>query len=285
MADDQYFDSVRKLIASEVSDDGVSKEDIVWAVLEAVSSVIDGATGMAIASPLVGGLETLRSTIQAKGEVHGVATTPNPWFILNGHDEGDTKATQQHLRNRTLKSIGGGAIAVGTAIASAATYVDIGGILQNANALGSTGAHIYKLKAIADSYKQSRTISGWIAVLIKMKAMKAGIRGTQLAGSAIPVPAVGAVAGVLAAGAKLGVKFTMTKVCLMLSADLHWRAYQEQVVGGAFGGKGKIGPASKIVYELFTRRGATRIFGKYDVDKFIKEPCGWMAISDKILLI
>ena len=37
--------------------------------------------------------------------------------------------------------------------------------------------------------------------------------------------------------------------------------------------------------ELFTRRGATRIFGKYDVDQFVKEPCGWMAISDKILLI
>jgi len=27
------------------------------------------------------------------------------------------------------------------------------------------------------------------------------------------------------------------------------------------------------------------VFGKYDVDKLIKEPAGWMAISDKLLLI
>lgn len=286
MADDEYFDSVRRMIESEATrDGGVKKEEIVWAVLEAVASVIDGGTGMAIASPVVGGLETLRSGIQAQGERKGVDTTPNPWFILNGHDEGGTAATQRYLRNRTFKSIGSGAIGVVTAAASASTAVDVGGIAQSVNALGSTGAHIYKLHAIAKSYKQSRTISGWINLVIKMKAIKTGIRGTQLAGAAIPFPAAGAIAGVVAAGVKLGVKFTMTKVCLMLSADLHWRAFQEQVIAGAFGGKGKVGPASRIIYELFRRRGATRVFGQYDVDQFIKEPCGWMAVSDKVLLM
>jgi hypothetical protein len=52
-----------------------------------------------------------------------------------------------------------------------------------------------------------------------------------------------------------------------------------------FGGAGKVGPASKIMYELFARRGLTRIFGKYDVDRLIQEPTGWMAVSDKLLLI
>ena len=40
-----------------------------------------------------------------------------------------------------------------------------------------------------------------------------------------------------------------------------------------------------MLYEIFARRGATRVFGKYDVDKIIKEPAGWMAVSDKLLLI
>jgi hypothetical protein len=157
----------------------------------------------------------------------------------------------------------------------------VGAIAQNANAIGSTGAHLYKFRSIANRNRQSKTIAGWIDLLIKMKAIKATIRTTQLAGASIPFPLAGAIAGIAAAAAKLGVKFTMTKLCLALSAELHWRAFQEQVISR----QSKAGPASAIVYELFTRRGATRIFGKYDVDQFVKEPCGWMAISDKILLI
>jgi len=49
--------------------------------------------------------------------------------------------------------------------------------------------------------------------------------------------------------------------------------------------RGKVGPASNIMYEIFSRRGATRIFGKYDVDKIIKDPAGWLALNDKLMLI
>jgi hypothetical protein len=157
----------------------------------------------------------------------------------------------------------------------------VGAVAQNVNAIGSTGVHLYKFRSIANRTRQSKTIGGWIDLVIKMKAIKATIRTTQLAGTVIPFPYAGAVAGIVAAAAKLGVKFTMTKLCLALSAELHWRAFQEQAISR----KSKDGPASAIIYELFTRRGATRVFGKYDVDQFVKEPCGWMAISDKILLI
>lgn len=45
------------------------------------------------------------------------------------------------------------------------------------------------------------------------------------------------------------------------------------------------GPASSIIWEIFTKRGATRLLGKYDVAALIREPAGWMAIADKLLLI
>lgn len=45
------------------------------------------------------------------------------------------------------------------------------------------------------------------------------------------------------------------------------------------------GPASSVIWEIFTKRGATRLLGKYDVSALIEEPAGWMALADKLLLI
>jgi hypothetical protein len=282
---DEYYDSVRQLLRSSPGiNEGADKQEIFWTVVDGVAAVIDGATGVTAAGPTSTGLQVLASTIKAKGEREGVETTPNPWFVFNGQDEGDTTATQKYLRNRTFKSIGGGAIALTGALASTATYVDVGGILQHTNATGSTAAHICQLKAIADKYKKSKTISDWLKTILIMKAIKATVRGVNLAGSAIPVPYMGLATGIVGAAIKIGVKLTMTKVCLATSADLHWRAFQEQAISRC-SAPDKAGPASRIVYELFTRRGLTRILGKYEVASFIKEPCGWMAISDKLLLI
>ena len=47
--------------------------------------------------------------------------------------------------------------------------------------------------------------------------------------------------------------------------------------------------AAGILYALFPQRGGSsltsKIFGKYEVDRFIKEPVGWEAVSDKLKLI
>ncbi|MBE7210245.1 MAG: hypothetical protein INR65_04435 [Gluconacetobacter diazotrophicus] len=43
--------------------------------------------------------------------------------------------------------------------------------------------------------------------------------------------------------------------------------------------------ADAIVREIFTKRGATRLFGAYDVDALIDEPAGWLALADKLMLI
>ncbi|MDV7395551.1 hypothetical protein RZS08_29455, partial [Arthrospira platensis SPKY1] len=102
-------------------------------------------------------------------------------------------------------------------------------------------------------------LSGWFDLLIKMKSVKAGVRGTQLVGSSIPVTGVSIATGIAAAAGKLGIKLHYTNTCLITAADLHWRAYQEQAIsGGLLGKTGKVGPASNMIYELFTRRGVTR---------------------------
>lgn len=74
----------------------------------------------------------------------------------------------------------------------------------------------------------------------------------------------------------------MTRLVLATSADLHWRGFQELALSRTFGGEG---PAMRILKELFIRRGATRVFGQYDVEKIIREPNGWMAVKDKLLLM
>ena len=45
------------------------------------------------------------------------------------------------------------------------------------------------------------------------------------------------------------------------------------------------GPASAIFWEIFTRRGATRMLGAYDVAALVRKPAGWMALGDKLMLI
>jgi len=45
------------------------------------------------------------------------------------------------------------------------------------------------------------------------------------------------------------------------------------------------GPASKIIWEIFTKRGATWLLGPYDIPALISEPAGWMALGDKLTLI
>lgn len=282
MANDIYYNEVRQLIAKEASG-GTDPEDIIWAVVEASATVIDGVTGSSVAGLVCGGMQTLTDTIK-HNQTEGL--TPNPWFVFNGHDEAECPYTKKYLRNRGRKGIASGVISIGGALGSGVTQADVAGILQHGNAVGSTTAHLVKLHNMAKSYKQSRTLTGWFDLLIRMKVLKAGLRGTQLVGSCIPVTGVSIATGLAAAVGKLGIKLNYTNTCLITAADIHWRAYQEQAIsGGLFRKTGKVGPASNMMYELFTRRGATRIFGKYDVDAIIKEPAGWMAVSDKLLLL
>jgi hypothetical protein len=73
-------------------------------------------------------------------------------------------------------------------------------------ATGSTASHLYKLRGISQNDKRSKTLTGWIDLLIKMKTIKTAVRGTPLTGAVIPIGALQAVTGVGVAAAKPGIK-------------------------------------------------------------------------------
>jgi hypothetical protein len=114
-----------------------------------------------------------------------------------------------------------------------------------------------------------------------------GLRTTDLAGAAIPIGAVGISTSIATAITRAGVKLSMNAVVGRVAMEVHWRAKVEQALGGIGGGsvKGPNGPGGAIMYEMFTRRGVTRLLGSYDIEALIAEPGGYLALRDKMLLL
>ena len=270
----------------EKYDKATEFEEYAWTVAEAATSVTGALLDCELISSLgkIGAYLDTRKAIRAKFG----GLEPNPHFVANGLDSGGGKRTLRYFAGRGAKSALGTGIGLATKAATAVTIVDVGGLAKEGQATGLSIAHAAKLKAMAKKYRQSQTITAWIELVTKLKMLKAGIRGTGIVGAAVPFAgAVGVITDCLQAAAKVGVKLNYGNVASRTAMELHWRAHQEQVFSGKFTGTGSgaVGPASAILYELFTKRGATRIFGKYDVDAFIAEPPGWLAVNDKITLI
>jgi hypothetical protein len=274
------YDQIVQLIKTSTRElDGEAK---VLCVIDAVASIVDDVAGTSL-GPLNTAGQAIYKNLCGKPDRNEI---PNPWFVFNGHEDRESPKTKKYLKSRKYKSMGSTAITVVGGLASAETGgVNLGGVGVHANAVGSTATHMAKILAIANSYKQTKTISEWCNVVMAAKAAKASIRGAQLAGAAIPFASLPA--SIAAAVAKAGVKLTMTNLCFATAANIHWRAYQEQAISGGLGGGtgGRVGPASRIYWEIFQRRGATRIFGQYDTAALVFEPCGWRALGDKLLLI
>jgi hypothetical protein len=249
-------------------------EEVCWCVVESVASLNDTASSVI-------------SVVHFLRDVYGfedggdTKTIPNPSFLANGH-EGLSPKTRKYFSGRSWKGLGGGAVSLAGGLGSGVTMVDVGGILKEGNAVVTTTGHLIGVKAAGASFKKSETITRWIDAMIKAKAAKLGVRGAGLAGAAIPVPAVGLTVNIASTVAKLGIKLTLGKLLTRTAMEVHWRAYQELVIGRSHG---PCGPASAMFFEIFTKRGATRIFGKYDTETLIREPGGWMALEDKLKLI
>jgi hypothetical protein len=283
--DKKEYEQICSLIAKAVREAGgesISREEKVFFIADVLAANLDDI-------PLFGNInaavQSLYSIFKAR-KASGIPVVPNPWFVMNGHEERDNHVSQRYLHSRAWKSVGATALSMAGTAAEAVTVVNVGEIGNQVNAIGSTGAHMYRLNQIAKSYKGSVTISEWLTLVQKMKAAKLAIRAGSLGGSFIPICG-DCLVGNLSALAKLGIKVTMTSACMTTAAAIHWRAFQEQQMSGGLGrGTGrKVGPASRIFWEIFTRRGVTRLFGKYDIDALVKEPAGWMALSDKLMLI
>ncbi|MGE4481434.1 hypothetical protein [Acidocella sp.] len=279
------YDQISTAI-KQVGNNSPSTEEAVLFVADTLSTVFDSATG-GVLSTLNTAAQTLYSIAKANQE-GGDAVIPNPWFVMNGHDDRANPRSARYFQGRAWKSIGSSAFSLAGTAASAHTVgINFADVVTNANALGSTTAHITKLIAIAADKRTSRsiTVQDWLKVVLAMKTAKAGIRTGSLIGGLVPGASLPA--GIATTVTKMGIRLSMNSACLTTAAAIHWRAFQEQQISGglSLGKGGKIGPASRIFWEIFTRRGMTRMFGKYDIDALVHEPAGWLALHDKLMLL
>lgn len=254
-------------------------EEVAWFVIEQVAAANDKASAVVTVTKFL--REAYKTGSNSDPDI-----VPNPMFLANGH-EGRSKKTRKYLRSRAWKSLAGSAVGAAGSLATPITFVDVGGIGQNANAIGTTTGHLIGITAAGKMFKHSQTITGWVDAIIAAKAAKMGIRVAGLAGAAIPVPGVSLGTGIATTIAKLGIKLTLGKLIARTAMEVHWRSKQELVLGRGIGGikSGACGPASAMFYEIFTKRGVTRIFGKYDTETLINEPGGWIALNDKLMLM
>lgn len=252
-------------------------EDVCWCVIESLVEMNDATERMFAVARF------LRETYNAQEADEKLI--PNPAFLANGHD-GLSPRTRKYFVGRTFKGIGGGAVSLAGGLASGVTAVDVGALLKEGSAVGTTAAHLIGIKAAGKRFKKSETVTRWVDAMLKAKVAKIHIRGAGLVGAAIPIPAVGLATSIATTVAKLGIKVTLTKLVARTAMEVHWRAYQETVIAGSLGARpGPVGPASAMFYEIFTKRSFTRIFGKHDTAGLIKEPGGWMALNDKLMLM
>lgn len=244
----------------------------------------DGISGLAGGGDIGTAVISAFTLIKALSDAD-LKVTPNVHFVQNGHER-PSPLTYEYMRNRSIKNVGGVAVSIGGAAASGYTGgVNTLGMAKDVNAAGSTTAHLYKLNALLNNpqWSKSKTVHDWIELTITMKRHKLGSRGISAVGNAsvfVAIPATLANAFL-----KLHIKKSYGAIVLKTAQEIHWRAFQEQGmdrVRGSGTGKGAVGPATAIVHELFSRRGVTRIFGKYKADEVIAEPAGWHAVADKL---
>lgn len=255
-------------------------ETIAWSIAD----VVGEATGLSAPITLY---HLLRDLDKEMGDFDDHAP-PNALFISHGFTGTQSPHTSKYMASRSFKNMGSAVLGTVGSLGSAVTQVDAAGILMHTNATGSTLAHLKMLYQMSKRYPRSQTVQNWVRTCMVAKTFKAGIRGTELAGAAIPIGAVGISTSIAAAIARNGVTLKYGTVISEVAMELHWRANVEMRLSGIGGGaqtQMANGPASAVFFEIFRRRGFTRVFGQYNVPAMIAESGGWWALRDKLLLM
>lgn len=224
----------------------------------------------------------------------GLDLVPNPFFVLNGICDADDESsphTASYLRGRLGKSLGSTAQSLTTGSLKAFTVVDPTTMAMAGASIGSTIAHMLMLSKLAQKWKNSTTVTGWIDLILKLKVAKLGHKTLAVVSASIPylppgtslaIEALAKIPSIAGVGESVAVSLAGGAIIKRVAIELHWRAYREQVLART---GGAVGPASAILVELFTKRAQTRLLGKHNTDALVKEPAGWMAIADKIGLL
>lgn len=198
--------------------------------------------------------------------------------LFQGEADAASPFTIDYLRGRRLKKMGSSAVGIGGIVSSSHTAgINAPGIAKESNASVTTMTHMAKIGGIGLAHMRVAEVQTWVQAIIALKSIKLAIRGTKLAAAA--VPAMSFPASIATEFVKLGVEMTVETLCSSLASEIHHTAFLEMIH------KNGQGPASEIVRELFTKRGATRFFGSYDANHYIAEPGGWKAVADKLALI
>ncbi|WP_284945003.1 hypothetical protein [Acidisoma cladoniae] len=174
-------------------------------------------------------------------------------------------------------------------------------------------------------HNNDQIIKDWCLLIRTMKSIKIAVRGTQLVGSVIPHASIptSILSAVMKSGIKLTMPGACYAAAAQLQAlafqEQGFGLRHTPVRSSTFQPNERLpsktpsrtsfkpalptiqedraftpppritgpdaGPASAVIWEIFTKRGATRLLGKYDVAALIREPAGWMALADKLLLI
>ncbi|MGA3002617.1 MAG: hypothetical protein ABSE20_12870 [Acetobacteraceae bacterium] len=277
-------ESVRKLVKEKAA---VDRLEVALQVADIIGGVVDAADnlgGLASFGFLTGSLSLIKQITDSDD----ASVLPNINFVYNGQEDGDSPMTAEYFRGRALKNIGGSAFSlIGVAASTQTAGINVASVVQHANASGTTAVHLLQLLSMANRERKMQrvTIGDWLKVVILAKSLKQTIRGASLVGAVIPAASLGV--GIGTCVAKVGIKMTLSKVCFATAAEIHWRAFQEQAISkGLNGGNGRlVGPASEIYWEIFTKRGLTRIFGNYNIAGLVSEPAGWLPLADKLMLI
>ena len=263
-------------------------------------------------APIIGpALQLLKSAGDYVAETRAGVPPANP---LLSHT-GDSPLTKDYLLARIRKTTGGQVIsAAGGAgsIVLSGGMVNAGSAVVHINAGTSTLVHVSKLNKIIDDFSNNPPNAGVLATLsahtfnatdirkraiqaaeqalfpfkknielvIQLKKIKAGIRGAETVGACVPL---GSFFSAAAAAAKIYFHASHTRLAHMAAMLLHYHAYNYVNQTPKPDAASYEAYAYKIFKELLTRRGATRVFGQYQVDEMIKEPAGWQVLSDKIL--
>lgn len=262
--------------------------DIAWAI---VSGGTYEATQGVPSFKTLGIFGTVNNGMDAASSAYRVTRTtelPTNPYLENETFTGAGRfslTTLEYLNNRKLKTLGGDLVGTGGAAGSVVTHgVNVGSGSRHLNSSITTAIHLAKLKHLAKSLPNDddTQLSEWCNTVIKMKKYKLGGRALKLGGSVIPAggqlgTALGGAAST-AFGLSIGTgsKWHHGKDCYAAAAGLHAAAFRER------GLPSSDKHATRIVQELFKRRGLTRIYGSYNVDQIIKERAGWLAIGDKI---
>lgn len=173
----------------------------------------------------------------------------------------------------------------------------------NTSAAINTGVHLKNIAAQSDAFSTRRGRSSHserdaalleknLNYLVRIKKNKAVVTGINLAFTAIPSGLTTGTSSEIIKGLN-AIKPLFPKILsksIHASVDnndvvqvviaLHYLAYQERHNSYSLRR-----PAVNVLSEIFSQRGWSRLaHRKYDVHTLINEPCGWLALADKLAL-